>query len=460
MEKNYGGLVVAALAKNIASGSGKTTLTAALLVAGEEKNPHAYKIGPDYLDGKIHSRITGRACFNLDSYAMPQEKIIELLNHTPIGAPRIIEGVMGLYDGARGKSRYGAGSSNDVLKKFRFALLLVVRGDEDPNYIKQAIKKIIPQYHLLAVVVNDITGRLIKKTWKNIWQKNYPPLVFLPQQNFTLPHRHLGLYQGEEWSNHAWRDLKKKFHIMAKNFKHIAGDDVWQKLWVASLVNKKILLNKKTIAKPSITPSTKKTYHLAVAYDTAFGFIYPHHILSWQKKNIAVEFFSPLADQTPPEKADAIFLPGGYPELHLEKLIQAKKFFFAIHKAAQAGKIIYGECGGFMMLGQYIIDKNGTSFPTLRLLPHGSDFSNNILHLGYRHILPYKKNLTTAQKKFLTKIFDKNIKQPLYGHEFHYCREIAGDKHPLFAVKDSLQKKLGDYGQVKKNIMGSFLHLI
>ena len=461
-----GGLVISAVAKKIASGSGKTTLTAALLAAAKQRGatPQPYKIGPDYLDGKIHGRIAQRPCFNLDGFSMTRDKIITLLNQSTIGQPRIIEGVMGLFDGARMASRHGSGNTDDITREFNFALVLMVRDDESPNDIATMIGPIEKNHRLLAVVVNEIKHTTADKNqWHGAWRDHAiaTPLVFLPKQDFTLPHRHLGLRQAEEWDDQTWHGVRQHMLQLARDFQTACGEVLWQEILSASEV-------KTTIAQGATTATAAPHYHLAVARDNAFSFIYPHHLLFWHQQNIEVSFFSPLRDETPATNANAVFLPGGYPELYLPILSKAKKFFQAMHNTKA---VVYGECGGFMMLGQEIIDGAGTSFPALGLLSHRSSFAKPALHLGYRHLTPYKKNLSPSQQHFFSLLFDNSD----YGHEFHYCACLTPSQPiqpmaTLFGVSDSLRHELGDYGEVAHHhpaagqapnqTMGSFLHLL
>ncbi len=523
MRNKYGGVIVAALAEKLASGSGKTTLTAALLAHCKKHGmaPTAYKIGPDYLDGKIHARVTGRPCFNLDGFAMTDDTMTMLLNHTMdegevakdiLQQPRIIEGVMGLFDGARAPSIHGGGSSAELAKKFGFPLLLVVRQDEDADYIAASLKKIAVDYRLLAVVINDMPSKPgaskppqneknTKTIWQTAWQKwqHATPLIFLPRQDFTLPHRHLGLHQAEEWSNEAWHMIEQQLLTMADNFKTAAGSELWQVIMDETMVRAPVVgaprevtsaltsaltsASIRAMSSPVPAPRTPrghglqtKTIHLAIAYDAAFGFLYPHHLFFWRRRNITLSFFSPLNNEKPSRYATAIFLPGGYPELYLEKLSRATDFFSAMQVAAQNQTIIYGECGGFMMLGEKITDAKGVDFPALGLLPVRTSFAQPTLHLGYRKISFLESQ--PWQDDFFAAVFHHGDGAadlpPHFAHEFHYCQEVddtpsqkkstsvvpTSPHRRLLEVKDSLGKDRGTYGMVKGRVMGSFLHLI
>ena len=107
---------------------------------------------------------------------------------------------------------------------------------------------------------------------------------------------------------------------------------------------------------------------IAVANDAAFGFAYHHHLLAgWQQQGAEIRPFSPLNDEKPADDADFIFLPGGYPELHLPTLSRNRQFLLGLNKVATANIPIYGECGGYMVLGTGITDASGKSLNSMSL---------------------------------------------------------------------------------------------
>ena len=119
---------------------------------------------------------------------------------------------------------------------------------------------------------------------------------------------------------------------------------------------------------PSFLPTPAQ--NIAIAYDPAFGFAYAHMLEHWREAGATIHPFSPLNDEVPHSGADFIFLPGGYPELHLPVLSSAQRFRSTMQHAAARGTTIYGECGGYMTLGQRIIDADGTAFEMLLSLIH------------------------------------------------------------------------------------------
>ncbi|MCK4712268.1 MAG: cobyrinic acid a,c-diamide synthase, partial [Marinosulfonomonas sp.] len=177
--------------------------------------------------------------------------------------------------------------------------------------------------------------------------------------------------------------------------------------------------------------------------DQAFAFAYPHLLADWRAGGAELQFFSPLADDPAPD-ADLIFLPGGYPELHAATLSAASIFHASMQAAATKGTQIYGECGGYMTLGNSLTDADGTRHKMLGLLPLDTSFAKRKLHLGYRTV--------TAT--------DGPFAGTYAAHEFHYATTIQAKGTPLFTAADAEGNNLGAFGLINANICGSFAHLI
>jgi cobyrinic acid a,c-diamide synthase len=160
-------------------------------------------------------------------------------------------------------------------------------------------------------------------------------------------------------------------------------------------------------------------------------------------------FFSPLADEPPDAAADAVYLPGGYPELWADRLASAEAFKTALRRAAANGIAIYGECGGYMVLGDALIDREGRSRAMSGLLPLVTSFAERRLHLGYRR----------AISRIGTPLGPAGA--VLRGHEFHYATVIRqGAGTPLFSVFGAAGEDLGACGLRQGSVFGSFIHLI
>ncbi|MCH9052670.1 MAG: cobyrinic acid a,c-diamide synthase, partial [Proteobacteria bacterium] len=189
---------------------------------------------------------------------------------------------------------------------------------------------------------------------------------------------------------------------------------------------------------------------IAIATDVAFAFTYPAVIDGWRAAGAEVRPFSPLADEGPGEDADAVYLPGGYPELHAPRLAANGRFMAGLRRAAARGAAIYGECGGYMVLGAGLEDADGGRHQMAGLLALETSFASRKLHLGYRDVRLLGGGGPLGAK-------DARFR----GHEFHYARVICeGPGMSLFAATDAARRPLGETGLRAGTVMGSFIHLI
>ena len=195
----------------------------------------------------------------------------------------------------------------------------------------------------------------------------------------------------------------------------------------------------------SITPPPPGQ-RIAMASDVGFGFAYTHMMEGWRNAGAEIIPFSPLADKAPDPDADFIFLPGGYPELHLPALAKAASFHAGLRDAASRDVRIYGECGGFMTLGEAIFDADGTAFPMAGLLRLETSFATRKLHLGYRSLTP----LTDFWPDLGT----------VTGHEFHYTTAIGATGAALFQMRNAAGDDLGTAGLTSGSVCGSYAHII
>jgi len=188
---------------------------------------------------------------------------------------------------------------------------------------------------------------------------------------------------------------------------------------------------------------------IAIARDEAFCFVYPVLLDDWRRQGAELAFFSPLAEEPPPATADSVYLPGGYPELWADRLASASAFIGGLRGAAADGKPVYGECGGYMVLGDALIDGDGCAHSMARLLPLVTSFAERRLHLGYRRAaLLCDTPFGAAGASFR-------------GHEFHYSA-VARENHAdrLLSVSDAAGAFLGSYGLRRGSVFGSFIHLV
>ncbi len=420
------GLIVAAPH----SGSGKTLITLGLLRALRNRGVKVVsaKAGPDYIDPGFHAAATGQPCINLDYWAMGESAIQNsALSHSAEADLIIVEGVMGLFDGPQGAK----GSTADLADSLGLPVLLVVDAAKQGQSIAalvQGFANFRRDVKLGGVILNRVASdrheAILREALATI---DLPILGALRQiDSLGLPSRHLGLVQAQEN-----QQLEAFIETAAAR---VSRETILDKI----LESAAILKNHDQLSK-QILPPLGQT--IAIARDEAFCFAYPHILDGWRKLGVELSFFSPLANESP-HQADAVFLPGGYPELHAGKLASNTRFFDGLREFKS---LIYGECGGYMVLGDGLIDTSGQRHAMAGLLPLTTNFAKRKLHLGYRELKP----LTGPWQ------------QPLRGHEFHYSTiEAQGGGDPLFHAKDAAGNDLGNIGQRVSKVMGSYAHVI
>ena len=184
-----------------------------------------------------------------------------------------------------------------------------------------------------------------------------------------------------------------------------------------------------------------------MAQDAAYSFTYPHLVTGWRAAGAELVPFSPLADEAPAADADLVWLPGGYPELHAGKLAAATTYQTALRKHAET-KPVHGECGGYMALGDVLIDKSGEKHQMAGLLGLVTSFEKRKFHLGYRQV--------TLKAPML----GYEAGQRLRGHEFHYTTILEEPDAPLADVADADGNPVPETGSIKGNVTGTFFHMI
>lgn len=432
------GLIVAAPS----SGAGKTTVTLGLLrhLTRSGTAVVSAKVGPDYIDPAFHAAATGKPCRNLDAWAMRDATLAGLLGDLASdGEVVVCEGVMGLFDGAGSQS---SGSTADLAARLGWPVVLVVdiaRQAASAAAVLRGFATHRSDVTVAGVIANRASGERHARLALDAMASAMPGVVrlgWLPRRDaLRVPERHLGLVQARE-------------HPALSAFLDAAADDVAAHLDVAGLV---------ALAQPARAPAVDAAAALvpplgqaiAVARDDAFAFAYPALLAAWQRAGAVLSFFSPLGDEAPADGADAVYLPGGYPELYAGRLAANERFLGGLRIAAGRGAFVYGECGGYMALGRGLVDRDGTGHAMAGLLPLESSFAAPRLHLGYRRARLLGDSPFGAAG------------QQMRGHEFHYATTIDEGPGPaLFAIADADGRALGEAGRVAGRVMGSFVHLI
>lgn len=422
------------------SGAGKTTVTLSLLAALRRRGlaVQAAKAGPDYIDPAFHAAATGRPSVNLDSWAMAPGLLDGLVRAAVAGSDiLVIEGVMGLFDGI-GDEPGRTGSTADLASRFDLPVLLVIDvsgQSQSSSALLRGFASHDSRVRIAGVILNRVgSERHHRLVATAIEALQIPLLGVLPRNEaIALPERHLGLVQAGEHG-----DLETRLDALAEMAeRHLDLDAILNLAAPPSA----------TIVKPT-TALPPPGSRIALAQDAAFTFVYPHLVQDWRVQGAEILPFSPLADEGPGEACDACWLPGGYPELHAGALAKAENFKRSL--AAFAGtRPVHGECGGYMVLGEGLVDAKGRRHAMTGLLGHATSFAERKLHLGYR------------QAQLLADCVLGKQGTMVRGHEFHYARITeTGNDAPLTEIADGEGKALGTAGQRRGNVTGTFFHAI
>lgn len=407
------------------SNSGKTTVTLGLSrwFTNQGFKVQPFKCGPDYIDTIHHGTAARQAAINLDTVMMPEEHVVEIFKkHQQNADISIVEGVMGLFDGAV-KDR---GSSASIAKLLDIPVVLVVNASSMAYTIApilHGLKTFDPEVKLAGVIFNFVKTEshyaFLKEACDTVGIRSlgYIP----PNEEINIPSRHLGLHIDDTFEE-----------VIEKSATHIASHLSISEL--LELANDTQVFQKKTLVKKAI--SNTKT--IAIAKDEAFSFTYLEN-LKWIESIGNVVYFSPIKDAVLPE-ADYIYLAGGYPELYLQELSQNIAMRAQIKEAADRGVKILAECGGMMYLGDTIIDETGKGHSMAGVFSFNTSMEAKKLSLGYRKVV-YND-------------------MELWGHEFHYSKVLNDDTIPTIGrVFSAREKEVSTKIYQYQNVFASYIHL-
>lgn len=427
------GLMIAAPA----SGTGKTTVMLGLLRALVQDGlvVQPFKSGPDYIDPAFHRAASGRASFNLDSWAMTPT-LIEGIAAKAAGADIVLaEGSMGLFDGVARVGACGNGASADMAQRMGWPVILVVDVSgqaQSAAATALGFSLFMPDLPFAGVILNRVASprheRLARAGMEAVGIK---VLGALPRRgDLTLPERHLGLVQAIEHP-----DLDRAIGDYAAFLRaHVD---------LAAIVAAAAGVARTSGGALPLPPAQR----IALAQDAAFSFTYPHLLDGWRQAGTEIMPFSPLADEAPALDADLVWLPGGYPELHAGRIAAAGRFMAGLRAHAQT-RPVHGECGGYMVLGDALIAKDGVHHRMAGLLGLVTSHAQRRMHLGYRHA------------RLIAPLGAIAAGACLRGHEFHYATIVEQGDAPLAHVTDADGADVAETGSYRGHVTGSFFHMI
>ena len=449
----------AVLISAMASGQGKTTVTAALArrLVREGKRVRVFKTGPDFLDPMLLARASGAPVHPLDLWMVGHEESRQRLADAARDADVIlVEGVMGLYDGKP--------SSADLARAFGLPVLVVV----DASAMAQTVGAVVRGLRdygpcdVLGAIANRVASAghaaMVAESLRDV-----SLVATMPRQSTSLPERHLGLVQADEIAEldalldtladalvlrdglEAWPLVS--FDVPDVDASTLTAADTTtpgadQHLRTGSIDHASAAVPQ-ALQQGCVRPASNRNPPLlqgktiAIARDAAFAFLYPANLECLRELGADIVFFSPLADEAIPAGADATYLPGGYPELHAERLAAAQTWRASIRAADAAGTPILAECGGMMALADTLVDVHGASWPMAGLLPGAVSMQARLAGLGMQ-------SLPTSQGE-------------VRGHTFHYSRFDT----PLAPHAHTTRQRDGSAGEavyVRGALHASYFH--
>ncbi|WP_341319350.1 cobyrinate a,c-diamide synthase [Paraburkholderia sp. IMGN_8] len=366
-----------------ASGQGKTTITAGLARYHRRlgRRVRVFKTGPDFLDPMILARASGAPVLSLDLWMVGESACRNLLAQAAAETDLIlIEGVMGLFDGTP--------SSADLATVFGVPVLAVISAKamaQTFGAVAFGLARFRPQVPFYGVLANHVSSA----RHAQMLEEALPPDLrwcghIAGNDEIELPDRHLGLHQAAEID-----DLDTRLDRAADALAQTALAELPPPVEFGAPVNETL-------------PRLLEGKRIAIACDAAFSFIYPANVTLLQTLGAHIDYFSPLADEALPEQTDALYLPGGYPELHAAALASNTRSATTIRAHAAAGKPIVAECGGMLYLLDRLTDTSGATTPMLGLLPGHATMQTRFTALGMQQI--------------------DSLHGPLTGHTFHYSK--------------------------------------
>ncbi len=419
------------------SGVGKTTVAAGLCALLRRKGLRVapFKCGPDYIDPTHLSAAAGEPCASLDTWLLPRDTARFLYARRAAWADvAVVEGVMGMYDGA--DPRFNDGSTADVARLLGLPVLLVVDVSGTARSVAATVlgfREFARELPLAGVVLQRVgSDRHAALCAAALEEIGTPVVGWLPADpRMTLPSRHLGLVPEVELGRGG-------------NVADAAADHLERTLDPDALLSR--LPETPSVASPpGLLPDgpPPQGARVAVAQDRAFSFAYPDSLWLLGEWGAEVVPFSPLADAAPPA-ADAYYLPGGFPEEHAAELAANTPMLDSLRAAVTDGALLYAECGGLMYAGRWLEDRRGARHALLGLAPLATSMAEMRLHLGYRE-------LTARQSSPLWPMGAR-----VRGHEFH--RSSLAQEPPRVRAAYALAAGRAE-GWTNGRVLASYVHV-
>jgi cobyrinic acid a,c-diamide synthase len=428
-----------------ASGVGKTTATLAIAraLAARGLRVALFKCGPDYLDPTYHARATGSPSHNLDGWMMGRDAVLSTFERGARGADiAIVEGVMGLFDGASPASEEG--STAEIAKWLGAPVLAVVDASAMARTVAAVAHGLVtfdPDLRVAGVLANRVGSRghldLLKEA-----SRSTPVVGGLPDQpDLRFPERHLGLLRADE------RTLPD---ATLDRWGEVARDWIALDLVLALAHGAGEPPRAPRVAPPlkEVPPPPPLPCRIGIAWDDAFHFYYDDNLRRLEELGATLVRFSPLRDAAVPD-VDGVYLGGGYPEAHARELAANDSMRASLGALARAGGPIYAECGGLMYLAHAIRTLDGRSHSMVGLVPGDAVMKDRLAALGYVEVETQRPTLLGAAGVRFR------------GHQFRYSELETQGPSPetwCYAVRRRHGGQVTHEGYRLGNVLASYVH--
>jgi cobyrinic acid a,c-diamide synthase len=418
------------------SGCGKTTVTlgvtAALVARGIPVQ--SFKTGPDFIDAGLHRLASGHTAINLDLWMCGEDSVLSsFCRYAPMGDIALIEGVMGMFDGAQGSAALAGSLGISAILVVDAFGMAETAGALVQGFTTWAANSGVT---LVGVIFNRVGSerhyqRLVSAV------SGVEVLGYLPRTTeVEIASRHLGLTTADE--EPMTRVQVEALAALVE--KHIAVDRL------VALSEMQTEPCERILGRGGRIPITVR---IAIARDVAFSFYYEENLDQLREAGAEIVTFSPLWDAELPADIHALYIGGGYPELHAERLSANESMRASIDAFIASGRPVYAECGGLMYLSQGIHDLESRFFPMVGALPFKTRMKQSRARLGYREIT-FRENCILGHSG-----------STMRGHEFHYS-EIATDTtntNAIYSVADAQETSLAPEGFSVGAVLASYIHI-
>ena len=432
------------LVSGTASGVGKTTVALAIM-AGLRRRGLAvqpFKCGPDFLDTGHQTRVCGRTARNIDTWMLSVEANRSILRNAARGADVLVaEGMMGLFDGKNGSTEIG--SSAEIAKLLRLPVVLVIDAAKSARSVAAVVlgfESFDADLRLAGVVLNRVAGEghfaMLREAIEASCKTKI--LGWLPvEAAIAIPERHLGLHGADEvdaeWQETAQDALASiaERHLDLEGFLKLeCGLDFAEAASVRSSGF-----------------DDRDIVRIGVAADEAFSFYYEDNLELLRERGAEILRFSPLNDASLPPGLDALYLGGGYPELHAERLSCNRPMLEDVRTFVASGKPVYAECGGMMYLSERL-QVEGKSYPMVGALPLAIEMADRLVQFGYVTV-ELTEDCLLGRKGTVVR-----------GHSFHHSRIVSQDEVATsYHVQYSMSGKEELEGFRQGSVLASYIHL-